>query len=461
MPTSDNDKTSAVSKVVDAFRARRAGDDVPDADESAPTDARTPVVKIEPGQALGGGDSETPTKAFAVPGGQNAADSDEADAVADEAAAGDTADGADDQAAEDEQAQALDEASDDAVDEVRADDEAELELAVDSPDGLSLADSEVAADDLAAAQEATAEVEESEVKESEVEESEVEETAGGIVHQTVVRVEGSEERADVPARGADTSVHPDDVERTDIVEHPVDLPLATADATDGDADTSAEAESPADAAPTEQFTVPTAAADDAPTEQLDVRQATKGTAAATAAAARAAAAGKPATQAGEWSSTAHKPEVIPATAPTQAATAGKGRRKLWTLIAALVALAVIATAIWYFLFYSSPQSQAAKAAERFQTAMSEGDLATLQDVTCGADRDYYTSVSPEEFAKAYQSQIARNQMMRFHDVTGVVIDGDTARVGVDVYSSATPNETIPAQVTLHKIDGDWKVCAQP
>ncbi|MFZ2510050.1 MAG: hypothetical protein WAW85_03025, partial [Gordonia sp. (in: high G+C Gram-positive bacteria)] len=144
-----------------------------------------------------------------------------------------------------------------------------------------------------------------------------------------------------------------------------------------------------------------------------------------------------------------------------AATAGTGRRKLWPIIAALLALAVIATAIWYFLFYASPQSQAAKAAERFQTAMSEGDLATLQDVTCGADRAFYASVSPEEFAKAYQSQIARNQMMRFHEVTGVSVDGNTARVGVDVYSSATPNETVPAQVTLHKVDGDWKVCAQP
>lgn len=121
MPSPDNDKTSAVKKVVDAFRARREGDAEPaPTDPAAQTDSgrtdagqadseqtgdETTVIKIEPGQAPGGGDSDSPTKAFAVPTAAAAAGADTEEVSLDGVNGEDTAtetDGSDDESGDTE-----------------------------------------------------------------------------------------------------------------------------------------------------------------------------------------------------------------------------------------------------------------------------------------------------------------------------------------------------------------------
>ncbi|GAC58476.1 hypothetical protein GOHSU_41_00130 [Gordonia hirsuta DSM 44140 = NBRC 16056] len=447
MPTSDNDKTSAVKKVVDAFRARRAGEQVPDDQAAKSTAPRTPVVKIEPGQALGGGGAEAPTQAFAVPAElTGSAGEVTEEIVTDEVAVPQT--DAETEDAESEAAESESEADipadeapvDEALvdqtptDQTTADETPEAEAANEAGGGSGSTpktgdDADEDAADTGDAADA---------------QREVEVTAGGISHETVVAVDGAGDRAEVAPRTAVESVHPDELERPGIVEQPLDL-------TPGD-----------DATDTAQIALP----EQAKTDTIAVAGGTAPApgAAAAGAAAAAATAGAGATaapadeRAGEWSSTPHQPEVI---APTTPPAETKSRAKLGALLAALIALIVAGVLIWWFVFHTSPQNRAADAARTYQTAMNDGDLSKLQSITCGEEQKYYQSVSPEEFRKAFESQQARNQMMAFKNVTGVAVDGNTARVGVDVYSIGDPDVTTSAQITLHRIDGDWKVCDKP
>ncbi|WP_298445351.1 DUF4878 domain-containing protein [Gordonia sp. (in: high G+C Gram-positive bacteria)] len=397
MPTSDNDNQSAVKKAVDAFRARRAGDD--DATPAAAPEgdgAETSVVRIEPGQSPGGGgDSESPTKAFAIPVVEEATE--ETSVVTDEPAEG-----------------------------------------PDAEDSAEAGD------------------------------------ASSFPTETVVTVAGSGDRAQAPARTAVEAVDPDSVSRPEIVEHTVDLTDAEAEDTqaedapaDDDIETAviaaqAPAEAEVDASEAVEDSTDAAvesSADVTPTEKIELPTAAVTTTAAAGAAAAAGAPAKPAEQQA-WSSTPHQPQVIPGAQPQEPK---KRRGRLMALGALLVAaiIAVAAVLIWYFMFDQSTQNKVADAARSYQNAMSDGDLEALRDITCGEEYQYYSKVSPEEFAKAFQAQKAQNQMMKFKDITGVAVDGDTARVGVDVYNSGDPKVTTSAQITLHKVDGSWKVCDQP
>lgn len=375
MPTSDQEdnnspKNEAVDKVVDAFRARRDGDETAPA-PGLPVGDETPVVKVEPGQTPGGGDSETPTKTFAVPRAAAAA-----------AARG----------------------------------------------------------------------------------------SGTIIAETVVEIAGSGERAEVRDRPEVPAVDPDGLERAQIVESAVELPTGTAadlaaaemivqqsDDVDemivndrtGDADEEAADEEAGDGADSDE-TDADSPADVTDTEVIEVAEPVTEQIPATTTATAATAAAAPTVK--------HKPEVIPGAAPKPAAKAGR-RKWPWAVLALLIVVGIAAA--WWFLTAQTAQNKAVDAAKDFNSAMVDGDLSALRNLTCGEEYAYYSSVSPEEFAKAHQSQQARNQILRFDDVTGVEVDGDTARVGVDVVNPADSSATTAAQVTLHQIDGAWKVCTQP
>ncbi|ALG86048.1 DUF4878 domain-containing protein [Gordonia phthalatica] len=281
-------------------------------------------------------------------------------------------------------------------------------------------------------------------------------TGKELREETVVGDEMSADASDVAAI-VDAPV----TEKADLVEHSVELSDETAD-TDDAAETP-EAQ-PTDDAPTEAIPADQVAAaaeigeSEAPTTKMKVPAAAVAAAAATTAA--AATAGK--------ASAAKAPvESIPKPEPKVVAPAAKeaGKRKsgklVAILLAVLVVIAVVAVGLWYLLVGQSDENKVADAAKDYQNAMADGDLDDLRDLTCGAKYDYYSTVSPEDFQKAVDAQKARNELMTFDDVQAVQIDGDVARVGVDMYPSSDPSKKVPAQITLHKIDGAWKVCTRP
>lgn len=166
-----------------------------------------------------------------------------------------------------------------------------------------------------------------------------------------------------------------------------------------------------------------------------------------------------ATPAGPTPAEKPAPQVV---APAQATDAKRGRGKLAAILAAVaIVIVAIAVGLWYALVGSSTEHKVADAAKSYQDAMASGDLGKLRDVTCGEENAYYAGVSDADFAKAVAAQKNRNQLMTFDDVKAVQVNGDTARVGVDMYPSGDPAKTVAAQITLHNVGGSWKVCKQP
>ncbi|NLG45752.1 nuclear transport factor 2 family protein [Gordonia sp. (in: high G+C Gram-positive bacteria)] len=272
--------------------------------------------------------------------------------------------------------------------------------------------------------------------------------AGDLREENVVGDPISAEPVDATAAAATT-----DDAKTAIIEQSIDLPAGqSAEADDAAATRQISADevaAAAAAAKTEsvKFEKSEEPASDAPTTQMKVPAAPAAGAAAATAAAAAPVAPKP------------EPQVV---APTQGTEEKRKSGKLVAIVlAAIVVIAVIAIGAWYLLVGSSDQNKVADAAKDYQSAMASGDLDSLKNITCGEKLEYYSSVKPEEFAKAYQAQQSRNEMLTFDDVKAVEIDGDVARVEVDMYSSNDPAKTTAAQITLQNIDGTWKVCTRP
>ncbi|EGD54466.1 DUF4878 domain-containing protein [Gordonia neofelifaecis] len=351
MSDSDKDTSAAIDKVVGAFRAQREQGKADATEAPADTAAEsatepTPVKKLEEApEPQGGGNSETPTKAFKIPAQVSAA---------------------------------------------------------------AAAESDSGTDDL--------------------------------VEENVVGDPLTGEAAEI-----DSAIDADAVEKASLVEHSIELPAdeATADETPDD-----EA-AVGDATPTEQIPAPEVAASEAPTTEMKVP-------AAAAAAAGVAAGGAAAASAGAGKSA---PQVV---APAQASDEKRSRGKMvGILIAVVIVIAAIAIGLWYALVGSSPEHKVAEAAKDYQNAMTSGDLDKLREVTCGEEYAYYSKIPDAAFQKAYEAQKNRNELMTFDDVKAVEINGDTARVGVDMYPSNDPSKTAPAQITLQNVDGTWKVCKQP
>ncbi|KXT58157.1 hypothetical protein Y710_04690 [Gordonia sp. QH-12] len=363
MSDSDKDTSAAIDKVVGAFRAQREqGKADTKETDTKETDAQmtaepTPVKKLEDAPApQGGGNSETPTKAFKIP------------------------------------AQA-------------------------APQG------------------ATPQAE------------------GALVEETVVGdalSAGDAATGDAVDAGTDAKV---DLVKADLVEQSIDLPADDQSATPTATDDEAPSDTDAASAPTVEVAAPAdqpveVPASEAPTTEMAVPAAV---AAGAAAAGAAAPAGRPA-------QAKPAPQVV---APAETQRKRSRGKLIGLLVAAVIVIAAIAVGLWYALVGSSPEHKVADAAKDYRSAMTSGDLGKLREVTCGADYAYYSKVSDADFQKAFEAQKNRNELMTFDDVKAVQINGDTARVGVDMYPSNDPSKTAPAQITLHQIDGEWKVCLKP
>ncbi|WOC11868.1 Rv0361 family membrane protein [Gordonia sp. MP11Mi] len=398
MPDSDNEKSAALDKVVGAFRARRerASDDAPTGDATASADDPTPVVKL--------GDSDAPEPKGGDSESPTRAFKVPAEVAAAAAAAtgGETANG----------------------------DDARTSAASTSGKSAGL-----------------------------VEETVVGEPTNAIASET------DDHRAD------DHRV--EDPATSSVVEESVDVDTADGDTADGDTedgdtadgDTAEEAEpAGSDSTPTEQIAVPAAAAAAAAaaTTKIDTQKpAADGADDKTAKIAAAAPTPKPEQAQAQQPQATPQQQAAPQVIAPADAPAKKGRGKIVAaLIVALIVIAAIAVGVWYLLKDNSPESAVADVATSYQEAMNDGDLSKLRDITCGEENKYYTTVSEEDFSKAYETQKSRNEMMTFDDVDSVAIDGDTARAGVDMYNTNDSSKKVPAQITMHKVGDDWKVCTK-
>ena len=92
--------------------------------------------------------------------------------------------------------------------------------------------------------------------------------------------------------------------------------------------------------------------------------------------------------------------------------------------------------------------------------MYNGDLQTLRNVTCGNKLAYYQNMQDGDWTKLYQSQKARNELVKVESINAVRVDGNTALVEVTAVNTSTPNQPQRVAINLQKQGDNWKVCDQ-
>lgn len=146
--------------------------------------------------------------------------------------------------------------------------------------------------------------------------------------------------------------------------------------------------------------------------------------------------------------------------------AGQNRRKLlvWASSVAAIIVAVVVVVVAVLASRGSPAvpqaDQAADVAQKYATALSNGDLTTLRDVTCGDRKQFYDSTDPQAFAAQYQAQKDAGRLVEVRGVKAArVVDPTNAIVEVSAALTGAPDKTSDVVLRLESQDGTWKVCS--
>jgi len=96
--------------------------------------------------------------------------------------------------------------------------------------------------------------------------------------------------------------------------------------------------------------------------------------------------------------------------------------------------------------------------ESFDTAIRQGDLATLRSITCGQSRDSYVDYDQDAWADTYARVSAAKQYPVVASIDEVVVNGDTAEANVTSYMASDPAKTSTRSFDLQFRDDQWKIC---
>ena len=130
------------------------------------------------------------------------------------------------------------------------------------------------------------------------------------------------------------------------------------------------------------------------------------------------------------------------------------------LVAALAAAAIVGLVL-------VKRSQAAHAArenavrstiETFDSAVRNGDLATLRNVTCGQTQKTYADYDDEEWADTYAKVSAAKQYPVVASIDEVVVNGEHAEANVTSYMAFDPATTSIRSFDLQFRDDRWRIC---
>jgi hypothetical protein len=152
------------------------------------------------------------------------------------------------------------------------------------------------------------------------------------------------------------------------------------------------------------------------------------------------------------------PQAIPPRTP------GRPRWLIPTLLAlaALVAAAIVGTVLLVRANAAKAQQNMVRSTiETFDTAVRNGDLATLREVTCGQTREDYAAFDDASWADASTRILAAKQYPVIASVDEVVIDGDHAEANVTSYMAFDPATTSSRSFDLQFTDEKWKICQAP
>jgi hypothetical protein len=158
----------------------------------------------------------------------------------------------------------------------------------------------------------------------------------------------------------------------------------------------------------------------------------------------------------------------PRTATPQAIAPQPGfrRRPAWLLPAVLAVGVLTAAAILGVVLVrytassklSQQQDMVRAAITTFDTAVRNGDLATLRGVTCGQTRENYVDYDDRSWADTYSRVLAAQQYPVVASVDEVIVNGDHAEANVTSYMAFDPSITSTRSFDLQFRDEQWKIC---
>lgn len=168
-----------------------------------------------------------------------------------------------------------------------------------------------------------------------------------------------------------------------------------------------------------------------------------------------------ATHTGAFGIAGSHPAAPQAIAPSSA----ERPRSKW-LMPVILFLAALAAALVLGLILLKKADSAKAARENmvrstiqtFDTAVRNGDLATLRNVTCGQTQDNYVSYDDGTWADTYARLSAAKQYPVIASIDEVVVNGEHAEANVTSYMASDPASTSIHSFDLQFRDNQWKIC---
>ncbi len=160
-------------------------------------------------------------------------------------------------------------------------------------------------------------------------------------------------------------------------------------------------------------------------------------------------------------STAGRPRAV---GPRAIAPRKPGRPR-WLLPVLLAVGALAAAALIGFLLLQranaahTAQINAVRGTiETFDTAVRDGNLATLRSVTCGQTNQTYVAYDEKAWADTYARISEAKQYPVVASIDDVVVNGEHAEANVTSYMAYDPGTTSTRSFDLQFRDERWKIC---
>jgi len=155
------------------------------------------------------------------------------------------------------------------------------------------------------------------------------------------------------------------------------------------------------------------------------------------------------------------PRAIPPSSPSP-------RQSRW-LIPVILFIAALAAALILGLILlkkadsakASRENMVRSTIKTFDTAVQNGDLATLRSVTCGQTRDNYVNYDERAWTDTYARLLAAKQYPVVAGIDDVVINDDHAEANVTSYMASDPASKSVHSFDLQFQDEQWKICQSP
>lgn len=161
------------------------------------------------------------------------------------------------------------------------------------------------------------------------------------------------------------------------------------------------------------------------------------------------------------------PQVIPGRVDMQKAP--RRRRSWgWVIAVVLVIAALAAVAILGTLLLTrkdapvvSQEDKVRDTIQNFDTAIQNGDLATLRSITCGETADSYVKYDDEQWTDIHARVAAARQYPVVAGVDQVVVNGNHAEANVTTFMAFDPSTRSTRSFDLEFRDDQWKICQAP